>query len=498
MRIALLTAGGYPYRRDPFGTWCRHLVGGLDRHTFHLLTLTDRARDEPAAYPLPRHVLSARAVPIVAPGRPTTATRRDDEATAAALLILRGVLGDGPDGDAMFAAGLRRLAIVGGRAAEPMSAVPVVEVLLDAWRASRAADAGRHRLPRLSLRDAHHAAALLRRASRALAVHLPTSDVVHCVGATASLLTGLANRWRTGTPLLLTEARTPIHARSWESHLPPGVRVLLRRFRRAVARAGYTHAGALAAVSGYHRDWMLHHGADPSRIVTVPAVADPRQIPALPESSGRPSLLCDGVEPGVRLDLLLEAFRGVLAAVPDAVLTLVGTHRGAAQLRVHRELAHRAGLGPAVRVSAPPVDRRPLYAASQVVVHLPGPAEPPHRLVEAMMSGRAVVGVDAGPVAETLGRAGVVVPIDDPAALAGACARLLDNPADRSRLAADARRRALANFTPDRLVRAYDALYEDVAAPPVVSLPRHEFQLAIAAPRTPVPSTIGWLAREAR
>ena len=64
------------------------------------------------------------------------------------------------------------------------------------------------------------------------------------------------------------------------------------------------------------------------------------------------------------------------------------------------------------------------------------------------MSGRAVVGVDVGPAAETLGDAGVLVPPDDPAELATACVDLLRAPARRRALGDAARRRALAYFTP--------------------------------------------------
>jgi glycosyltransferase involved in cell wall biosynthesis len=130
------------------------------------------------------------------------------------------------------------------------------------------------------------------------------------------------------------------------------------------------------------------------------------------------------------------------------------------------------------------------------VVHLPGPADPPYRLMEAMMSGRPVISVDVGPVAETLGDTGVVVPADDPAALAQACAALLRDPARRRELADASRRRALTHFTADRVLRVYDALYADLAGPPLA--PAYELTLAVPAPRAPLPATVRWLAQEDR
>src|SRR4051794_30588656 len=111
MRICLLTGGGYPYRRDALGGWCRTLVEGLDAMTFDLLSVTDREPSTGPAYPLPRNVASTRAVLVAPEGK-----RRGDaapDATAATVLLCRGLLGEPGEADRMFAEGLRRLARLG-------------------------------------------------------------------------------------------------------------------------------------------------------------------------------------------------------------------------------------------------------------------------------------------------------------------------------------------------------------------------------------------------
>ncbi len=125
---------------------------------------------------------------------------------------------------------------------------------------------------------------------------------------------------------------------------------------------------------------------------------------------------------------------------------------------------------------------------------MPGPADPPYRLIEAMMSGRAVVGVDVGPAAETLGDAGVLVQPGDPAELAIAVVGLLRAPGRRRALGDAARRRALTHFTNDRVVRVYGALYSDLAAPPPPT--SYELALAVPAPRSEPPVTVAWLVSE--
>jgi polysaccharide biosynthesis protein PelF len=573
MRICLLTGGGYPYRRDALGGWCRTVVEGLSDVRFDLVTVTDREPPSTPAYPLPQNVASVRAVTLGRTAGGRDDRRRvppDDAATAAAILLFRGLLGEPENADAMVSEGLRRLArgraaatadewsgllaaarsrptpagaahgrnplhgalatvaqpqrLVGpartagrpgpalhpgsvrlvdpllgpARTIDPLAGVPLAEVLQDAWRTGRSTSADdRLPLPRLSVRDARTAATLLRHAVQALAAPTPAADLVHCVGGTMPLLAALAGHWRRGTPLLLTEARAPVaRLRPAEERLSPAVRTVLRRFRRAVARTGYAEAGLIAPLSAYHHGWALRHGARPGRLVSVPAGVDPLDYATAPEPEvAQPAVVWAGSGgPDSGLDPLLAAFGSVVARVPGTVLHLVGV-TAAHEDHCAEQIEH-TGLGRAVRLHPLPADPRDRYAAGHVVVHVPGPADPPYRLIEAMMSGRAVVGVDVGPAAETLGDAGVLVPAGDPAALAEACVAMLRSPGRRRALGEAARRRALAYFTTDRVVRVYDALYTDLAAPPPA--PAYELTLSVPAPRTDLPATMRWLIREDR
>jgi glycosyltransferase involved in cell wall biosynthesis len=525
MRICLLTGGGYPYRRDALGGWCRALVQGLSTATFELVTITDRETAGPPAYPLPANVASARAV--VLPRDEHRRGAKHDDGLVAARLLCRGLLspgvaspgvaspgvlvpgvfgtgvlnpgllGTGPEATAMVIDGLRNLAEQAGPQRPAPATGPLAETLLDAWRVSRAAAPMPEQpaLPRLSVRDARTAATLLRHALGALAVEVPESDLVHCVAGTAPLLAALGAHWRTGVPLLLTEARAPVlRHRPAEERLSPAVRLVLRSFRAAVLRAGYAEAGLIAPLSAYHHTWAMAHGAAPDKLVPVPAGVEPGEFPAVPVAEDRPAIVWAGSGgPDSGLKALLEAFAHIAAAAPAAVLHLVGVLAGHEDYAA--ELVDRAGLGRRIRLHPLPADPGDRYADGHVVVHLPGPADPPYRLVEAMMSGRAVVGADVGPTAEVLGDTGLLVPGNDPAALAAACLALLRSPERRQVLGDAARRRALALFTTDRFVRSYGALYADLAAvPPAGTV---EMSLAIPAPRGgPAHSSLPWLSRK--
>ncbi|MGX6604135.1 DUF3492 domain-containing protein [Micromonosporaceae bacterium Da 78-11] len=494
-RICLLTGGGYPYRRDALSGWCRTLVEGLRRFRFDLVTVTDREAPSVPAYPLPINVNSARAAAL--PRDPGRLERRRgdarDSAAAAATLLCTGLLGDQPHSEKTFADGLHQLAGLATEHPAALAGVPLADLLLEAWRTAGKvfADPDQLPLPRLGMRDARTAATLLRHALGALAIDLPEVDLVHCVGGTTPLLTALAGRWRGGMPLLLTEARAPVaRYKPAEERLSPAVRTVLRRFRQSVARTGYAEAGLIAPLSAYHHGWALRHGAQPDRLVQVPAGVDPSEYPGAIESNAEPAVVWAGSGgPNSGLTPLLAAFDQVASAVPGTVLHLVGVT--AAHEDHCAEQIERTGLGRAVRLHPLPADPRDRYTVGHVVAHVPGPADPPYRLIEAMMSGRAVVGVDVGPAAETLGDAGVLVQPDDPAELAIAIVDLLRATNKRRALGDAARQRALLHYTHDRVVRVYGELYADLAAPPPPAA--FELALAVPAPRTELPAALGWL-----
>jgi polysaccharide biosynthesis protein PelF len=368
-----------------------------------------------------------------------------------------------------------------------LAALPLADALAEAWRATE-------ELPRLSMRDAKTAATLLRHALGAFAVPIPEAGLLHCVGGTTALLTALAARWRTGVPLLLTEARSPVSRhRPGEDRLSASVRLLLRRFRAAVVRTGYAEAGLIAPLSAYHHGWALQHGAQAARMVQVPPGVDASEHPCAAEINGDPAVVWAGSGgPDSGLSPLLAAFEQVAAAVPGVVLHLVGVT--AAHEDHAAEQIERTGLGRAVRLHPLPAEPGDRYTSGHVVAHVPGPSDPPYRLIEAMMSGRPVVGVDVGPAAETLGDTGMIVQPGDPAELAIAIVDLLRSPARRRTLGDAARRRALTHFTNDRVARVYGALYADLATPPPPSAV--ELALAVAAPRSEPPATVRWLLRE--
>ena len=152
-------------------------------------------------------------------------------------------------------------------------------------------------------------------------------------------------------------------------------------------------------------------------------------------------------------DVLLDRWPEVAAALPEAVLVLVGDGPDRDRLE--------AKAGPGIRLLGNRTDVAELLRALDVVV-LPSRWEGMAlTMLEAMATGLPVVTTDVGGAAETVGRgAGAVVPIGDGNALARAVvARLLDRQLGQ-REGDRGRELAVEEHSSTAIIAAVDAAYQ--------------------------------------
>jgi len=242
---------------------------------------------------------------------------------------------------------------------------------------------------------------------------------------------------------------------------------------REFARRFFRHADLVIAVGrGVADDLVERFGVPPGRIVVCPNPVDgerlralarrpPAAWPALPEGAS----VVLGVGRLVRLkgfDVLVRAL-GRLPEHLDVHLVLVGDGEEgprldalAARLRVG-ERVHRLGS----------LDNPWAAMARADLVAVPSRTEAlPNVIGEAQALGVPVVGADCSPgMREAMedGSAGILVPPEDPDALADALVRGLEDAALRARLVAAGRRR-VAVLGPDAVLSRYSALLESVLA----------------------------------
>jgi glycosyltransferase involved in cell wall biosynthesis len=160
---------------------------------------------------------------------------------------------------------------------------------------------------------------------------------------------------------------------------------------------------------------------------------------------------------------LLDAFREVIAVVPEARLVLVGE----GSLRSHLQ-AQATGLGLSDHVifAGYRDDVEAIIAASDLLV-MPslreGFGDP---IIEAMALSRPVIASRVGGIVETVrdGETALLVPPGDPDALALATVNLLRDPQARERMGLQGQQVALREFSIGRLADGLARLYNELAS----------------------------------
>jgi glycosyltransferase involved in cell wall biosynthesis/O-antigen/teichoic acid export membrane protein len=266
-------------------------------------------------------------------------------------------------------------------------------------------------------------------------------DVVHTFLYWANLIGGTQAR-RAGVPVVIASLRS-----LWDA-------MGTSRWFGTWERRTYARADAITCNSEAVRADALAHGVRSERLVVVPNGV------VLPPALGAP-------DPGVLLsvanlipykghDVLLDALARVEA---DGRVLLAGTGPAEADLRAR---AARLGIEGRVEFLGSVTDVGPLLRRASFTV-LPSRSEGfPNAVLESLAHGRAVVATAVGGTPEILGLGGgILVPPEDPAALAAAIERLLRDPDEARRLGEQGRAVVADRFGPARMVEATVALYVD-------------------------------------
>ncbi|WP_212988225.1 glycosyltransferase family 4 protein [Actinoplanes auranticolor] len=273
-----------------------------------------------------------------------------------------------------------------------------------------------------------------------------------------------------------------VAAYAWGGVVTAGLsRYLLRRHVDVFTAPSASMAGLVERSLGPTR--IIRNGLDEGFRAAVrartanPPGTGPRPLTAgAPGSRARP-VTDDAPASGPRLvtagrledvkgvQVLLAAMPAILAAYPEARLTVLGT--GSMEDRLRR-LAGELGVGPAVSWAgwSPPATMAAALAAADIAV-VPSiwPESFGLTALEALAAGCAVVAADSGGLPDLVrpGETGLLVPPGDAPALAEAVLLLLADPALRARLAAAGTQLA-DQLTLTAYAEAVYAAYHDAGA----------------------------------
>lgn len=236
-----------------------------------------------------------------------------------------------------------------------------------------------------------------------------------------------------------------------------GKRIVFEAHHELPALGGWTRRvlaacdGLVAITSGLARH-LAECGADPRRILVLPDGVDLAPFRGLPSrQEARRSLGLDPSRPTVVYTGHLYPWKGidtlVVAAprVPEALFLVVGGTTDDRR-RIARAVG-RHGAGNVLLAGHVPPARVPLHLAAADCLVLPNGGREsisrfytsPLKLFEYLAAGRPIVASDLPSLAEVLAheRTAVLVPPDDPVALAGGIRRILSDGSLARRLAAE-------------------------------------------------------------
>lgn len=244
---------------------------------------------------------------------------------------------------------------------------------------------------------------------------------------------------------------------------------------RAVERAAYRAAAAIACpTEGIAAALARRPESAGKEALMLPAVDLERFDPSPREAGPAPlrALYAGTVGMAHGLETLLDAAELVASGSdgPRLEVTIAGDGAEAPALRARLE---RQGPACVRMLGAVPSERIPdLYAATDVAVVMLRDrpifhGALPTKMLEAMAAGRPVVLAAAGEAARLIERteAGLVVPPEDPLALAAALRELAADPERRARLGAAGRRAVEVEFGRTGWIERWRGLLERVSSP---------------------------------
>ncbi|MGQ9370042.1 glycosyltransferase family 4 protein [Azospirillum sp. ST 5-10] len=295
-------------------------------------------------------------------------------------------------------------------------------------------------------------------------------DIVHHVALKPVLLGGLAAALA-GVPAVVnaltglgsTFGKGSVKARLAGAVARPLLRQVLKRPNSVLVLQNADDRDLLVGLglAAAERCWLIRgSGIDTDHFAVLP---EPPEPPVTVGFVGR--LLADkGVRP------LVEAQQRLHGAGLDVGLILAGTPDPENPTSVPAEELARWRTLPGVELAGQVADVRTVWARAHIAA-LPSRREGlPKSLLEAAACGRAIVATDV-PGCREVARAGenaLLVPPDDPAALAEAIAALAGDTARRRRFAEAGRRLVLSDMAADRVGARTVELYRSLVAAPGV------------------------------
>ena len=303
---------------------------------------------------------------------------------------------------------------------------------------------------------------LARKVRRQLEAFKP--DVAH-VQDTYILPAAVAAAKQLHVPCVVT-VRNNVLDSAWDMMFGFPVAGMLKRRNKTIV-AALQGADRVISVSRYIKEELVTRGVDAEKIVPIynlPPTFKNSDAQATLGGDGGVHLFAPGFLAGFKgFRPLILAMKKVCASCADVDLTIVG---GGPQRKAFQKLSFELGLSGKVRFVGKLAfaDVLPLYAACDVVVFPSIYPEPLGRVsLDAMYFGKPVVASRVGGIPEVVAdqETGILVPPDNPEALADAIIKLAKNPELRASMGMKGKAAVQEKFDAEKIVGQHLQVYRD-------------------------------------
>lgn len=282
-------------------------------------------------------------------------------------------------------------------------------------------------------------------------------DIVWAAFGSLPAVLGASLAATLGKPLVVS-----MHARDVWVPWPPGLRALSFAQRIAVCNnTACEQIKRIAPVPG-DRFELIHH--------SLPDTSTAPQLSATAETKSPAILAAGRLVPKKGFDILIRAMAEVCRSIPEARLTIVGEGPEDATYREIRRQVNLSKEQVELKARQSSLALREMMCAATTVA-VPSRIDEdgdrdgiPNVMLEAMLAGTPVVGTDAGGIPEVLdSERGLLVPPDDPAALAEAITETVRNRQEALARAQCAREYVQSAFSAANTTDRLASLLESVA-----------------------------------
>lgn len=292
-------------------------------------------------------------------------------------------------------------------------------------------------------------------------VPVPVVDLIHASAASYCGLPGIVGKIKYGTPYLLTEHG--INIREQYLNLRTAIPSLfVRRFLHylvsAIVKLNYHYADIVSPVCIYNTRWEKWWDVPTAKIKVIYNGADPEKFRSQESpQNNHPIVVNIGLIFALKGQLtLIEAAAIVRKKIPNVEFKFYGKPTDLDYFAKCQAKVAEYKLENIVNFAGFTSEPWRVYNEADVVAISSISEGFPYAVIEAMLCESAIVSTDVGGVGEALGDTGILVPANQPLALAASLIELLSlTHAQRRQIGYRSRQRALAMFTQKKCIKSH-------------------------------------------